>query len=39
MRTQNRLTLLAEELYYRTHQYKNDLNTILKPVSHKEGIS
>jgi len=39
MKIQNKLALVAEGLYYQTSQYKQDLNTVLKPVSHKRGIS
>ena len=39
MNIQNRPALVAEGLYYQTSQYKQDLNTILKPACHKGGIS
>ena len=39
MKIQNKLALIAEGLYYQTRQYKKDLNTVLKPMSHKGDIS
>jgi len=39
MKIRNKLANVAEGLYYQTRQYKKDLDTVLKPVDHKGGIS
>ena len=39
MKIRNKLANLAEGLYYQTRQYKNDLDTVLKLINHKGGVS
>jgi hypothetical protein len=39
MKIRDKLALVAEGLYYQTRQYQKDLDTVLKPISHKGTIS